>query len=181
MIKRVIISIIIVLIMLFVTAAIVNNKEQDPNFLNDEIIRIEKYIQYSDVQNTNVSQVAVSWHLDHILKTINRITENLETSDPNAYESSFSVPRLMSNTFGFIPRGRAESPQSVRPPEVVKTEDIYNQLEEVRQNLQKIESLDENAFFEHPVFGNLNRDQTRRFLKVHTHHHLKIIRDILKN
>ncbi|NER17007.1 DUF1569 domain-containing protein [Spongiivirga citrea] len=181
MIKRIIISITLVLVMLFVTAAIVNNKEQDPDFLNDEIITLEKYIQHRDVKNTNVSQVAVAWHLDHTLKTINRIAENLETSDPNLYESSFSVPRLMSNTFGFIPRGRAESPQNVRPPEIIKTEDIYNQIKEVKQNLEKIDSLDEKVFFEHPVFNNLNRDQTRRFLKVHTQHHLKIIRDILND
>ncbi|MEO0902674.1 MAG: hypothetical protein AAFY00_11940, partial [Bacteroidota bacterium] len=43
-----------------------------------------------------------------------------------------------------------------------------------------IEGLSEDAHFEHPNFDVINKGQTKRFLKIHTGHHLKIIKDILK-
>lgn len=40
-------------------------------------------------------------------------------------------------------------------------------------------SLDENQFFTHTLFKQLNKKQTLKFLGLHTNHHLKIVKDIL--
>lgn len=166
-------------VILITMISIVNNREDDPNFLDGQLLEVERYFAEREKKNEAVSQANVAWHLDHTLKTINRIIENLVESNPEEYRSNFNVQRIVVHTSGVIPRGRAQSPQSVRPPDVVLLDSLQLQLTEARQNLSAIFSLDENAFFDHPVFDHLDRDQTRRFLEIHTNHHLKIIEDIL--
>lgn len=177
--RRILLIILAVIIFLFIFIKIRMN-HSNPEVLLPQLSEIENNIEYRDVRNIAVSKADVAWHLDHILKTINRLTEALENSDPNTYESSFNVPRIMSLTAGYIPRGRAQSPQNIRPPKIIVTDDILRQLSEARKNIEKLRSLDVNANFDHPVFGMLIKAQTIRFLEVHTNHHLKIIADILK-
>jgi hypothetical protein len=133
-----------------------------------------------DRKNTEVSQVDVAWQLDHVLKTINRITEVLEASNPDNYKSSLNAGRVLTLTGGYIPRGIAQSPKIVRPPEVIWTVDLYHQVQEAQANIDLLNRLSEDSYFEHFAFGLMNKSQTIRFLEVHTKHHLKIVRDILK-
>jgi hypothetical protein len=50
----------------------------------------------------------------------------------------------------------------------------------VTKNLESFNDLEKNSFFIHPLFKQLNKKQTIKFLKLHTNHHFKIIKDILK-
>jgi hypothetical protein len=177
--RRILLIVLAIIIFLFIFIKIRMN-QSNPTVLLTKLSEIENKIEFRDVKDVEVSKADVAWHLDHMLKTINRLTEALESSDPSAYKSSFNVPRIMSLTAGLIPRGRAESPQNVRPPEIILTDDILRQLLEVRKNIEKLQNLEDNANFNHPVFGMLNKSQTIRFLEVHTNHHLKIVADILK-
>ncbi|MDC8002721.1 DUF1569 domain-containing protein [Aureisphaera galaxeae] len=170
---------VLLLIVLFAIYSKFAMNTTNPNFLDDHFAELEAKISSRDVQNEDVSKVPVAWHLDHSLKTINGIYDSLEASNPEDFDSSFSAIRTMSLTMNFIPRGRAESPASVRPPEVIETEALYAQLTQARENMKKVFELDENVHFEHPVFGTIARGNTLRFLEVHTEHHLKIMRDIL--
>ncbi|AXT50755.1 DUF1569 domain-containing protein [Aquimarina sp. BL5] len=157
-----------------------DNNEGKKGFMDSQLYDIAYLIQFKDQVNTKVSKVPIAWHLDHSLKVINKIHDVLKSSDPSVYEKRFSLARNFSYTFGYIPRGIGKSPGSVLPPNDIKTEDILSQLEIARENLLDLESLDENVNFIHPVFGQLNKKQAKRFLKIHTRHHLKIIQDILR-
>ncbi len=173
---------IIFLVLAFVLfgIALARNSESSSTFMDGQIAALEGHILKRDVLNPKVSKVDVAWHLDHSLKTINRICKALENSNPEEYKSSFNFSRLCVFAWGDFPRGIAKAPKVVRPPEKILTENLYVQLEEAKENLKKIESLDENVHFEHPYFNVINKGQTKRFLKIHTYHHLKIIEDILK-
>ena len=177
-------KIILISVSLFIVAfglITVYSQPSKKDFMNRELNKIEKYLIHRDSLNTEVSKVAVAWHLDHSLKVINGIYDSLRASNPENYSGgAFSLARIFSYTFGYIPRGRATSPASVTPPDTIQTSDIVSQLLEAREKMMQIESLDKNSNFKHPVFGQLNRKQSQRFLEVHTKHHLKIIRDILK-
>jgi membrane-associated HD superfamily phosphohydrolase len=177
--RRILILILVVIIFLF-TFTHIRMNQSNPTVLLPQLTTIETNIEFRDAKNTKVSKVAVAWHLDHMLKTINRITEVLESSYPETYQTSFSFTKIASLTAGFIPRGRAQSPQSVRPPEIIHTEAIFKQLVEARKNINTLRELEDKSNFDHPVFGMLNKAQTIRFLEVHTNHHLKIINDILR-
>ncbi len=157
-----------------------SNQPSKHNFMKSELNKIEHYLIHRDSLNKEVSKVAVAWHLDHSLKVINKIYDSLKDSNPDMYKNKFSTARTLSFTFGYIPRGKAAAPLSVQPPDTIMTADIVSQLVEAREKVRKIESLDDQSNFKHPVFGQLNKKQTKRFLEVHTKHHLKIVKSILK-
>ncbi len=178
--KRILIITSLFVISIFIYANIQMNQD-NPKVLEPLLVEVENAIQYRDQKDPEVSKVDVAWQLDHILKTINRITEALEASNPSDYSNSINAARIFSLTAGYIPRGRAQSPDVVRPPEVILTEDIYVQLQEARANINTLNILDENTNFEHPYFGQLSKAQAIRFMEVHTKHHLKIVDDILED
>ena len=141
---------------------------------------IRAYIICQEKENLKISKGNVGWHLDHSLKVINSVFEAITTSSSLDYKKEFNGLRLFIFTVGFFPRGKAKSPKRVLPPEVILKEDIENQLEKAIRNFETIDSLDKNQFFTHPLFQQLNKKQTIKFLRLHTNHHLKIVKDILK-
>ena len=159
--------------------SVINNRVSNPDFLEEELNAIESYFSQKEVANEAVSQADVAWHLDHILKTINRISKDLISSDPDSFKPQFNVQRVMIHTTGIIPTGVGQSPPGATPPDEVLLDSLRLQLTWARENLNNISALEERAYFAHPVFDHLDRDQARRFIQIHTHHHLKIIRDIL--
>jgi len=148
--------------------------------MKDELNILEKYIVDKDNFDEKVSKVTVGWHLHHSLKVINSVYDLLQSSDPNSYKKKFNFLRLLVYTLGKIPKGKGKAPKSVLPPDKITTEDIISQLTKAREKLKVFKELDENSNFKHPVFGVLNKKQTKRFLKIHTQHHLQIVKDILK-
>ena len=148
--------------------------------LDKEFSFIKEYINHQEKESLKISKANVGWHLDHSLKVINSVCEALKNSNSNEYKKEFNGLRLFIFTVGFFPRGKAKSPKRVSPPEIILKTDIENQLDIAIKNLETIGGFDENQFFTHPLFKQLNKKQTIKFLKLHTNHHLKIVKDIMK-
>lgn len=148
--------------------------------LEKELKLIEDFIKFKEHKNLEVSKVSVGWHLDHSLKVLNSVLLAMKESDPKLYKKKFNSLRFITFILGKFPRGKAKSPKRVLPPEIIETVAIENQLEEVKRNLKIIDELKEGQFFDHPYFNHLNKNQTIKFLGMHTNHHLKIIKDILE-
>ncbi len=176
--KIAVITLVSLIILYFVIQKQGTVKEAD--FLEPKLQEIEAYLEMKDSLNTAVSKAPVAWHLDHSLKVINGICDSLLVSDPKAYSSNFSATRLFCFTFNYIPRGRAKAPKRVQPPAIITTEAIKTQLETSRTKIQGAFLLDNNANIKHPFFKQLDKGQSLRFIQLHTEHHLKIVRDILK-
>lgn len=157
-----------------------SEKEYTGNFLKSEFTQIGDYLPLKDELNTEISNAPVAWHLDHVLLVINRVYQQMDTSDIAMFEDKFNFTRKLVFTFNSIPRGRGESPNSVRPKENVSVEEINKHLKKAKETMLLLDSLPEKAHFKHPVFGMLNRKDSKEFLKIHTNHHLEIIKDILK-
>ena len=151
-------------------------------FLANQIDEIELLIPQHEKINAAVSKASVGWHLDHMIKVINGIYKTLSQSDPSAYTSDFNFRRKLIFTAGIFPRGRAKAPKAMRPPEIILAEDLHNQVAEACSHLLDFDSLHKNQFFNHYIFGALNKEKAKRFIIIHTNHHLNIIRDInMKN
>lgn len=152
---------------------------------NSEILiplvnELESYVAVKNKRKDSVSTSDVAWQIDHSLKVFNLVSETLVNSNPELHSSKFNKWRLLCFTLGYFPRGKVKAPKFVRPPEVILLEDLELQLQAAYQNIENIKSADEHAHFKHFIFGVLNKNRTIRFLQLHTNHHLKIIREILK-
>ena len=140
---------------------------------------LEAHAEHHEFSNPKVSKANIAWHLDHSCKVINSVVLSLQSSDPKLYENNFSFLGKLFFTLGFFPRGKAKAPKYVRPPEVILKEELTNQLELAKTNIETISGLDKNAYFKHPIFGNINTTRVYRFLEMHTNHHLKIMNAVM--
>ena len=148
--------------------------------VNSALEKLEVHIENHTVSNPKVSKSDIAWHIDHSLKVINNVSIALQKSEPKVYKDNFSFLGKVFFTLGFFPRGKAKAPKHVKPPEVILKEDLISQIQLAKTNIRTIASLNKNAFFKHPLFGDINTSRVNRFLVLHTNHHLKIIEDIMK-
>ena len=148
--------------------------------LKNLIQQLEDHVAHRDKRKETVSKSDVAWQIDHSLKVINKVSETLINSDPESYNSKFNKWRFLLFNLNYIPRGRARAPKIVEPPELISNEALTSQIELAYRNVEKFELAHNNSHFRHMIFGVLNKRRTIEFLHLHTNHHLKIIRDIIK-
>ena len=147
---------------------------------NQLINELESKITHYKTVNLQVSAGSVGWHIEHSLKTIDQIVMACKTSNPEEYKWKFNLKRFMIvDVLNKIPRGKVKAPKLVRPEGEISKESLELNLKNIKANLVAWNELDKNAFFKHPFFYDLNKKATEKFLMLHTHHHFKIINDIL--
>ena len=149
--------------------------------LHKLITQLESEITQHETVNLQASTGSVGWHIAHSLKTIDQIVTACKTSNPKEYQSKFNFKRfLIVDVLNKIPKGKVKAPKSVRPEGTITKETLVLSLKNLRDNLADWNQLDENAFFQHPFFDDLNKKATEKFLVLHTNHHLNIIASILR-
>jgi len=148
--------------------------------LKQLLFQIEKNIPNRALKNEIISKSDIGWQLDHTLKVFNAVSDWTINSNPKEYERKFNMLRALLFPLCYIPRGKAKAPKQVLPPKTILEDDILKALKQAYKYLDIIKTLPKTSYFEHHVFGKLNKQQTLRFLEIHTYHHLKIINDILK-
>jgi hypothetical protein len=141
---------------------------------------LANYITQHNQSNTAISEAAVGWHIEHSLLVIKQITATVAQSEPKLYKSKFNVKRFFVFLTKTIPRGKAKAPKVVIPVDEITIETLQESLKNTYQAITYLKDCEEHQYFMHPFFGQLNKKQTIQFLAIHTQHHLKIIRDILK-
>lgn len=150
-------------------------------FLSKELNTIISFIEKGESLNKDISMASVKWHLQHCLLVINKVLAAVEASDPEHFKNKFNFNRSLIFMLNSIPRGKGKAPKQVRPDGDISRKSIESNIAKARAHLKNLNTLDKNAYFNHPFFGDLNVKNTKRFLKLHTKHHLKIIKDILRD
>lgn len=148
--------------------------------LHQLLTYFESQIPNAERTNPLVSTSTVGWQIDHSLRVLLSIVTALEHSDPKRYQNKFSLMKYVVLFTGHIPRGKVQAPKQVQTLEPITATDLHRQLDQASAALIKLEHMAPGVTFKHPLFGPLNKAQTIRFLEIHTRHHQKIIRDILK-
>jgi hypothetical protein len=145
----------------------------------EKLIRqLESYIPDHGRVNNAVSSSGVGWHIEHSLITIQRIIRAVKASDPGTYKWSYKFNRMRVMITKTIPRGVAKAPQVVIPQEQTDEATLRASVNKALEMSKEIASIQRKQNFTHPYLGQLNKRAAIQFLVIHTHHHLKIIKDI---
>ncbi|HYD22030.1 MAG TPA: DUF1569 domain-containing protein [Flavipsychrobacter sp.] len=150
------------------------------NVLHALINELESHIPDYEQSNTAVSAGTVGWHISHSVLTLQVIIDAIVNSNPGAYKWTFNWKRSLVYTINRIPREKAKAPKLVQPKSDLQKEVLVSQVKQVKERLKALEALSPNHYFNHPYFGQLNLKPSKRFLELHTKHHLKIIKDIVQ-
>ncbi|MBI5362376.1 MAG: DinB family protein [Planctomycetes bacterium] len=85
---------------------------------------------------------------------------------------------------GRLPRGEAEAPRMVRPPEKVERELLLQWLADGKRELASIDAAQlvaSDMKIPHQILGPLDAPQWARFGAVHARHHLVIVLEVLRS
>lgn len=174
-----IILILMVGILLLSSAVRMESDKRNSN-LKVKLNEVASYIAMRDTINLEVSGASVAWHMDHIYLMVNQLHKALEYSNESNYKAESNKTRDYVFTSNALPRGKVTAPESVRPAKNLTINMLRMHYNEALTKVEKLPMLAEKKHFNHPILGAINRDETIKFLVIHTEHHLKIIRDILK-
>ena len=129
-----------------------------------------------------ISKWSAAQHLDHSLKVCSAVLGSI-------LEPSGSLPRGINFlgrlvlSLGWFPRGRGESPQSLRGTSATPQE-IEASVGDIRRFLEMVDEhrveAAKDPIVRHPYFGGLTASQALRFLVIHNRHHLRIINEVMK-
>jgi len=149
------------------------------NKLVNQLNEMQNLAEKWEVKNPSISAESVGWHLLHNLKVINGMIASLAASDPSQYAPKFSYMKWSILLTKKIPRGKARAPKSAIPTQIDKDE-LDAALDRASLSVLNLLNQSPKQYFTHPMFGDLNTRLTTRFLWIHTEHHLKIVRDMLR-
>ena len=144
-------------------------------------IELESEIINQQILNPLVSKSSIGWHLEHVLLTMNLVIESIQKSNPENYKRRFNFNRILVFTLNKIPRGKVRAPKAVRPKEDFTADSLIIHFQKGKINLEKLNTLSANNYFDHPFMGHLNLKATIKFVKIHTKHHFNIIKDIIES
>jgi len=150
------------------------------NQLNKSISKLASYSSEFSKIKPEISEANIGWHIIHCCLVITSVTKSIVQSDPINCKKKFSFIAfyvLLSKKF---PRGKAKAPSFTHPQNEITESSINEVIQEARKSLDLLARAASNQYFTHPIFGDLQLRKAIKFLGVHTYHHEKIIRDILK-
>ena len=134
------------------------------------------------VHAPKISAWSVGQQVDHMLNVAQGVFSRLTGEGEEVAERINLSGRILLG-LGWFPRGVARSPKAALPAEAPAAAALGERLARLRGDYQDLRFrtgllASRKRLLRHPYFGGLDCAQSLRFVAVHTHHHLKIVRDI---
>ena len=125
-----------------------------------------------------VSNWSSGQHIEHLYKAYKEIYAELLKGEKHFPTRGWLLKYFILFT-GFIPRGKGQAPDFSLPQKQDYSAETLDTLIEDCDQLQiKIFELPESVYIHHPILGKLSKKQTIRFLEIHDHHHIKIMKQV---
>ena len=150
------------------------------NKINNLLDELEAHIVNYSKSNQTISEGNVGWHIVHSCLVIDSVCAAVIKSDATKFIKKFSFKAFLVLLLNSFPRGKAKAPSFTMPSEQLNPASILQSIQASRKSIEALAKAGKNQYFTHPIFGDLNASDTFKFLAVHTNHHLKIIKDVIK-
>jgi hypothetical protein len=148
--------------------------------IEQQLGKLYTYIEDAHKKNSSVSSANVGWHIQHSLLVINKMVTALIHSDPTQYKWKFNLSRAIVFTINRFPRGKGKAPDTVNPQQTEKI-DFDDLFTKTKEKIEEFKKANPNNFYEHNIFGVLNKKNTLTVMDIHTNHHINIIKDIISS
>jgi hypothetical protein len=161
--------------------------------LREDYLAIERLLARDPEELERKAQHVSGWsaaqHLAHLCLANELVVRNVKSLlkgiGPLVLEPAEPPPEALAVLqSGRFPRGAAQSPRMVRPPELVRRDFLAQWIAEGLVEFaalaeQEPEILAAAKCVPHQVLGPLNAARWVRFAAMHTRHHLDIAREVL--
>ena len=143
--------------------------------LVDELYRESNRAEKSSIE---VSKATVGWHIAHSYLVIIKSCENLLSNTNRPSKNRKWLRQEVFFLLRKIPRNKIEAPDFVVPIDDSEKE-IQRLYEQAMSLLLQIKQ-NKDGYLSHPFLGLIKMRRVPLFLRIHTAHHLQIIREIIK-
>lgn len=140
---------------------------------------LDSRIPKHSIRNEKISAWTVGMQIEHCLKSTIGICKAITNSEPYRGKIKKGLIRRIIFLTGMIPRGRGKAPAAAIPDEQTTESELWELMEKATLLVQKAAEFDSACWWEHFVFGVMQRDEALKFIAIHNRHHLKIISDIV--
>lgn len=154
--------------------------------------RIAEILEWPDARLYAVVEDVSRWspaqQVQHVLLGLVAFAKTLERLERGGHEkiAPRGAPRLVGRAVlltGWIPRGRAQAPESLVPDAIPGRAGLLEMLGDARGRWEALvprakELRQVPGALPHPMLGAFTAAQWVRFARVHTDHHLAIVADI---
>lgn len=161
--------------------------------LREDYVAIERLLERSDASLTRVVPPVSGWsaeqHLAHLALANELVCRNLRSllkgSGALVQDEGDPAPDALAVLeAGRFPRGAAQSPRMVRPPEQVRRDYLADWLSSNRLDFDELSARAgeievASKRIPHQVLGPLTASRWVRFAAMHTRHHLDIAREVM--
>ncbi len=148
--------------------------------INKLLNNLESHIDHASRTSQTISEANVGWHIVHSCLVIDSVCAAVLKSDPSKFKKKFNFKAFFVLLVNAFPRGKAKAPSFTIPSHEFSNTAILQSIQDSRKSIEALSKANNNQYFTHPIFGELNAKDTFKFLAVHTYHHEKIIKDILR-
>ena len=143
--------------------------------LVDELFLESNRAEKSSIE---VSKATVGWHIAHSYLVIIKSCENLLSNTNRPSKNRKWLQQEIFFILRKIPRNKIQAPEFVVPADYSEKEikRLYSKTITLIEQVERIT----DGYLSHPFLGPIKLKRVPLFLRIHTVHHLQIIREIIK-
>jgi len=146
-----------------------------------ELDRLATYLDQDDRHVEDVSAWSIHKQVEHtalVARQILQLVAGLESGAMGERGGWLRWPGHLVLALGWIPRGKGVAPKALHPADTPDPDVVRGVIAEIRALHPERRPRRGGPRAAHPHFGPMTARQWARFLRIHTRHHLRIIRDI---
>ena len=143
--------------------------------LVDELYRESHRAEES---SNKISKASVGWHIAHSYLVIIKSCENILGNRNRPSKNPKWLQKEIFFLLRKIPRNKIKAPEFVVP--IDDTEEEIQRLYDQAMSLLLQLKQTREGYLSHPFLGPIKMRRVPLFLRIHTAHHLQIIREIIK-